>query len=145
MISKKTKYAIHALVYLSKYASYEHPVPTHVISEQTHISLKFLESILRDLRQAGITSSKQGKEGGHFLQKEAHEIHVAEILRVLDGPIALIPCVSYRYYQRCDECIDEKTCGIRRAFADIRAQTVELMKSYTLDVIAQESRFANEA
>ncbi|TNE73786.1 Rrf2 family transcriptional regulator [bacterium] len=133
MISKKSKYAIHALVHLFKNATSENPIPTHTIAEETHVPVKFLETILRELKQAGVTASKKGKDGGYFLQKPAQEIHIAEILRVLDGPIALIPCVSYRYYQKCDECVNEATCGVKRAFLDIRAQTVELMKNYTLD------------
>lgn len=132
MISKKTKYALHALVYLAEHATPEHPVAIHVIAEKTAISFRFLDSILRELKHAGITASKMGKEGGYYLLKPATEIHLAEIFRLLDGPIALLPCASHRYYEPCRECPDEAVCKIRASFLEIRAKTVQLLKDVTI-------------
>lgn len=132
MISKKTKYALHALVYLAENASTDNPVAIHVIAEKTHISFKFLDTILRELKHAGITASKMGKEGGYYLLKPATEIHLAEIFRLLDGPIALLPCASHRYYEPCKECDDEQTCKIRASFLEIRAKTVQVLKDVTI-------------
>ncbi|NCP84014.1 MAG: Rrf2 family transcriptional regulator [Bacteroidetes bacterium] len=132
MISKKTKYALHALTYLAEHATAEMPVAIHVIASETHVSFKFLDTILRDLKHAGITASKMGKEGGYYLLKQPAEIHLAEIVRLLDGPIALLPCVSHRYYEPCKECPDEEACKIRNSFLDLRAKTVQLMKDVTI-------------
>jgi Rrf2 family protein len=132
MISKKTKYALHALIYLAEHATVDQPVAIHVIASKTHVSFKFLDSILRELKHAGITASKMGKDGGYYLLKHPEEIHLAEILRLLDGPIALLPCASHRYYESCKECENEEECKIRSSFLDIRAKTVQLLKDVTI-------------
>lgn len=132
MISKKTKYALHALIYLAENASADKPIAIHVIATETHISFKFLDSILRELKHAGITASKMGKDGGYYLLKQAEEIHLAELFRLLDGPIALLPCASHRYYEPCKECPDESACKIRNSFLEIRAKTVQLLKDVTI-------------
>jgi len=131
MISKKTKYAIHALVRLAR--DYEKgPVLIGDISKQENIPKKFLEAILLDLKNAGILASKKGKGGGYYLSKKPDEVNIAEIYRLFDGPIALLPCVTYKYYRRCDECKDETTCGIRKVVQELRDNTVNLLKSTTL-------------
>jgi len=132
MISKKTKYALHALTYLAENASVDNPVAIHVIATETHVSFKFLDTILRELKHAGVTASKMGKDGGYYLLKQPEEIHLAEIVRLLDGPIALLPCVSHRYYEPCKECPDEDACKIRNSFLELRAKTVQLMKDVTI-------------
>ncbi|WP_153797364.1 RrF2 family transcriptional regulator [Foetidibacter luteolus] len=141
MISKKTKYAINALVFLAKeYTDNKRePVQISRIAESENIPRKFLEAILLDLRNAGMLSSKKGKMGGYYLHKTPDEINIAEVMRLFDGAIALLPCVTYRYYERCDECKDEATCGIRDVFADVRNQTVALLKNATLTEIMNRS------
>ena len=134
MISKKTKYAINALVYLAKKKD-EGPVLISEISDSEHIPQKFLEAILLELKKSGILASKKGKGGGYYLHKSPSDINLAEIMRLIEGPIALLPCVTHKFYQRCDECKDEETCGIRSVFLDVRNKTVELLKGATLQSI----------
>tara|TARA_R110002049_G_scaffold7173_4_gene42571 strand:- start:3499 stop:3939 length:441 start_codon:yes stop_codon:yes gene_type:complete len=140
MLSKKTKYAINALVYLAKNNNGK-PIPIGQISTDQNIPHKFLESILLDLKNARILNSKKGKFGGYALNKEPKEVDMAEIMRLFDGAVALLPCVTYRFYERCDECIDEDACGIREVFLEIRNETVERLKAATLeDIINRETR-----
>ena len=140
MLSKKTKYAINALVYLAKNNS-DNPIPVGQISNDQNIPPKFLEAILLDLKNARILNSKKGKSGGYSLNKLPVEIDMAEIMRLFDGAVALLPCVTYRFYERCEECIDEDTCGIREVFLEIRNETVERLKNATLeDIIQREER-----
>ena len=142
MLSKKTKYAINALVYLAK-ENGKGPILISQIAESKNIPQKFLESILLDLKNAGILHSKKGKGGGYYLHKKPSEVNIAEVMRLFDGPIALLPCVTYKYYERCEECTDEETCGIRDAFLEVRNKTVELLKKSTLSsIIRKEKRLA---
>lgn len=140
MLSKKTKYAINALVYLAKNNDGS-PIPIGQISADQNIPHKFLESILLALKNATILNSKKGKSGGYLLNKSPEEIDMAEITRLFDGAVALLPCVTYRFYERCEECVDEETCGIREVFLEIRNETVNRLKGATLsDIIARENR-----
>jgi len=142
MISKKTKYAINALVYLAKRKD-EGPVLISEISDSEHIPQKFLEAILLELKKSGILASKKGKGGGYYLLKSPVEVNLADIMRLIDGPIALLPCVTHKFYQRCDECKDEETCGIRDIFLEVRNKTVELLKDATLQsIIDRESKLS---
>lgn len=127
MITKKSKYAIKALIYLAKQEERK-PVLIEEISNEEKIPKKFLEAILLELRKTGILGSKKGKGGGYYLLKGAEEINMAEVLRLFDGPIALVPCVAHKYYEPCEECIDEITCPIREVFRIIREQTVATLK-----------------
>lgn len=140
MLSKKTKYAINALVYIARNID-EQPISVRRISEEQNISLKFLESILTELKNARILNSKKGKYGGYSLNGTPEEIHMAKIVRLFDGAIALLPCVTYQYYERCEECTDEETCGIRQVAMEIRNETVKRLKAATLaDIIKREKK-----
>lgn len=138
MLSKKAKYGINALVYLAK--KYDQgPLLIGDIAKHENIPKKFLEAILLDLKNAGILGSKKGRGGGYYLIKSPDEVNMADVVRLFDGAIAFLPCVTHRYYERCDECKEEKTCGIRSLFKEVRDQTVELLKNNTLsDIIARE-------
>src|SRR6476620_2908817 len=127
MLSKKCKYAIHALVHMAK--DPEEKFLIKDISETCNISKKFLEAILLDLKRAGILGSKQGKGGGYFLRKQPSEVNLAEIVRLFDGAIAYVPCATDKFYERCEECIDEASCSVRDAFLQVRNATVEMLKS----------------
>ncbi|MDO5655469.1 MAG: Rrf2 family transcriptional regulator [Flavobacteriaceae bacterium] len=138
MISKKAKYAINALVYLAKIPKNQ-PISVMTIAESQNIPLKFLENILAELKKAKIVDSKRGKYGGYFLNHRAEEIHMATIMRMFDGAIAILPCVTYRYYKKCEECEDEATCGIRQVAMEIRNETVKRLKNATLaDIVKRE-------
>jgi Rrf2 family protein len=148
MLSKKTKYAINALVYLAKENKTRGNQPVQIvkISESEHIPRKFLEAILLDLKNAGILNSKKGKAGGYFLQKSPDDINIAEVMRLFDGAIALLPCVAHLYYARCEECQDEATCGIRDIFAEVRAESVRMLKKATLtDIVNRGEQLAEKA
>ncbi len=138
MVSRKTKYAINALVYLAREGKGQ-PIQISCIAEKEHIPRKFLEAILLQLRNAGMLTSRKGKTGGYSLQKTPEEINIADVMRLFDGPIALLPCVAYKYYKRCDECVDEGTCGIRAVFSEVRAETVRMLKNATLAEIIKRS------
>jgi Rrf2 family protein len=144
MISRKTKYAINALVHLTKRKN-EGPILISEIAEAEHIPQKFLESILLDLRKAGFLASKKGKGGGYYLLKDPKEINLADVMRLFDGPIALLPCVSYTYYERCEECKDEETCGQRDVFMEVRNKTVQMLKKATLtEIIKREKKLLDK-
>ena len=140
MISKKTKYALNALVYLARQYS-KGPVLIGEIAKEQHIPQKFLEAILLDLKNAGILNSKKGRGGGYYLIKSPEEVNIADVLRLFDGAIALLPCVTHKYYERCEECRDEATCGIRDVFQEVRNETVNILKRSTLSqIMAREEQ-----
>jgi Rrf2 family protein len=139
MLSKKCKYAIHALVYLTERYQ-QGPVQIQEIAEKQHIPKKFLEAILLELRNAKILHSKKGKGGGYYLYKKPEEVNLIEIIRLMDGAIAMLPCVSLNYYEPCEECLEEKTCGIRAAFAQVRDQTLAVLSAHSLDKLAKKKR-----
>ncbi len=131
MLSKKTKYAIVALVHIAK-RNTKDPIIARDIADAEKIPYKFLESILLDLKKAAILTSRKGKGGGYLLHRPPQDISLAEIMRLFDGPLALLPCVTHTYYERCEECKDEQTCGIRSVFLELRNYTVELLKGATI-------------
>lgn len=139
MISKKTKYALNALVYLANHCDNPEPIQISRIAESENIPRKFLEAILLDLKNAGMLSSRKGKTGGYYLHKSPDEINIADVMRLFDGPIALLPCVTHTYYERCEECKDEATCGIRSVFLDVRNETVNILKKATLTDVMKRS------
>jgi len=139
MLSKKAKYAMLALVNLAKHQD-QGPVLISKIAEEENIPQKFLEAILLDLKKDGTLASKKGKGGGYYLIKSPDEVNMADVMRLFDGAIALLPCVTYKYYERCDECKDEETCGIRDTFMEVRNSTVEILKATTLAEIIRKEK-----
>lgn len=131
MLSKKTKYGIKALTFIAKQ---EKGVKTQIatISESENISHKFLESILLTLRKAGILGSKKGKGGGYYLLKEATEIKMTDVIRTLEGPIAMVPCVSLNFYEKCDDCPDENACSVHKLMIQVRDNTLKVLRNTTL-------------
>ena len=122
MMSKKCKYALKALVRLGhEYGKGN--LLTDDIARSAHIPKKFLELILLDLKRGGYVQSKQGAGGGYHLLQEPKKINLAEIYRFFDGAIALQPCVSQRFHEKCDDCPDEDTCNLKPAFSEIREKT----------------------
>jgi Rrf2 family protein len=139
MLSKKCKYAIHALVHMGH--NPEHKFLIKEVSEACRIPKKFLETILLDLKRAGVLGSKQGKGGGYFLRRNIMDINLAEVVRLFDGAIAAVPCATYKYYERCNECDDEQTCSVRHAFMALRNETVEMLKKDTIaDLVKTEQK-----
>jgi Rrf2 family protein len=139
MLSKKCKYAIHALVHMAKDPREKFLIKD--ISEACNIPKKFLEAILLDLKRAGVLGSKQGKGGGYFLRRETTEVNLAEVVRLFDGAIAAVPCATHKFYESCAECVDEDICSVRDAFLQVRNATVEMLKNNTLeDLIRKENK-----
>jgi Rrf2 family protein len=140
MISQKAKYALRALAALAR-ATDRTPMLIAEIAEQQKIPKKFLEQILLDLKHRGLVMSKRGKDGGYLLLKPAHEITFGEILRMIDGPIAPLPCLSQTAYRKCDDCLSEAECEIRHVFARVADVTREVLFSATIaDTLNEKSR-----
>lgn len=138
MLSKKTKYAFHALTYLGKHKE-EGSVLIQDIAAEHGISHKFLENILLELKKAGFLGSKKGKGGGYYLIKEPKDIPLSRIIRLLDGPIALLPCVSLNYYEACEECKDQEKCGLNQVMIQVRDETLNILENKTLaDILDKE-------
>jgi len=132
MLSMKTKYGLKALSYLAKQELYV-PVLISDISESESISKKFLESILLTLKKNGILASKKGKGGGYYLLKKPNEIKISTIIRILEGPIAMLPCVSLNYYEKCDDCTNEGLCSLNRLMVQVRDSTLKILENKTLE------------
>ena len=138
MLSKKTKYAIRALISLGERYEKE-PVNISFIAENEKIPKKFLEQILLELRNNGLLYSKKGAGGGYSLLKDPKEIKLVQAMRITGGPIAQLPCVSLNFYQRCEECKDEDSCGIRDTFRMVRDATLKILSETTIaDLISKE-------
>ena len=130
MLSRKTQYALKALGYLAEKAG-TGPVLISEISLRKEIPLKFLESILLQLKQKGLLGSKKGKGGGYYLAVPPKKISVATAIRMVDGPIALLPCVSLNFYQKCKDC-DEAVCGLNKTMIATRDATLKVLEKKTL-------------
>lgn len=131
MLAQKSKYGLRALIVLAKEYG-QGPVLISDIAHRERIPRKFLEIILLELRNHGILGSKKGRGGGYFLARPPELVHVGEVLRVLGGPLAPIPCVSKTAYQRCEGCRDERTCGIRIVMKEVRDLTSRIFDSTSL-------------
>jgi len=136
MISRKTKYAINALVYLAKKVD-EGPILISEIATAEKIPQKFLEAILLDLKKAGILASKKGKGGGYYLLKHPSEILMTDVMRVLEGPIAMVPCVSLNFYEKCDDCPDENACAVHNLMIQVRDSTLAIFKNTSLEKLTK--------
>ncbi len=130
MLSKKSKYALKALSYLAEHYQ-DGPCLIAEISKDKKIPLKFLENILLDLKRAEILESKKGKGGGYFLKVAPSSISVAKALRAVEGPIALLPCVSLNFYEKCKDC-NERTCGLKKVLAQARDATLQVLENKVL-------------
>lgn len=111
------------------------PVLIAEISKRKRIPLKFLENILLELKKAGILDSKKGKGGGYFFKMAPKDIPMARVIRLIDGPIAMLPCVSLYFYERCKNC-NEKRCGLHDTMIMVRDATLKILESRTVADIA---------
>ncbi|MFA6262008.1 MAG: Rrf2 family transcriptional regulator [Bacteroidia bacterium] len=135
----KCKYAIKALVRLGMHFE-KGNLFTADIATAENIPKKFLEQILLELKHAGFVGSKSGYGGGYYLKKQPKDINVADIYRLFDGMIALVPCAAVQYYEKCEDCTTEATCVIRREFIKIKEQTRQVMKKTTLQSFLTQSK-----
>ncbi|WP_027389503.1 RrF2 family transcriptional regulator [Chrysiogenes arsenatis] len=138
MFSKKTKYGLLAMIALSRrYGS--GPVLISELAEEENIPKKFLELILLSLKNASVLASRKGKGGGYYLAKTPEEITVGDIITILEGPLAPMPCVSVTAYEKCPECGDEGSCGIRLVMKDVRDAMADILDSTTLREVIDRS------
>lgn len=130
MLSKKSQYAFKALSYLVDKKD-QGPVLISEISEIKKIPLKFLENILLQLKNAEILESKKGKGGGYFLKAEPQDVNLAKIIRLVNGPIAMLPCVSLNFYEKCENC-NEDHCSLHDVLMEVRDATLQILEKKTL-------------
>jgi Rrf2 family protein len=139
MLSQKAKYALRALLVLAEEGD-DKPVLIADIAERHNLPKKFLEQILLDLKHHGLVQSRRGRSGGYSLLKPASEISFGQVVRIIDGPLAPLPCLSVMAYRRCEECEDEENCAIRRVFALTHQVTTTVLDRTTLAEALRESR-----
>lgn len=139
MISKKAKYAIKALKALTE-AYGAGPVLITDIAKRENIPHKFLEGILLELRNHGMLQSQKGKGGGYLLRVDPERINLAQVIRIIDGPIAPTPCVSLNFYVRCDDCADEETCAIRPIMLRVRDANLAVYEKTTIQMLADRQK-----
>jgi Rrf2 family protein len=138
MLTKKSKYAMKALIYLGKCHD-RGPVLISELADSEAIPKKFLENILLELKHHGIVHSRKGKGGGYQLAKSPEQVSIGRVVRILDGPLALTPCVSQTAYAKCEECKDETTCSIRMVMQEVRDATANILDQTMLaDMIRRE-------
>jgi Rrf2 family protein len=138
MLTQRSRYALRAMLLLAK-ARPGVPLPMSRLAIEARVPRKFLEIILTDLRSAGLVASHRGKAGGFHLAKPPHLISFGDIIRVIEGPLALVPCVSRTAYRRCPDCVDETTCAIRRTMLVVRDDTTRILDGTSLaDGIAED-------
>ena len=144
MLSQKARYALHALIALAKHDGQE-PMQIADVAAEARVPRKFLEQILVDLKRRGIVRSQRGRAGGYFIGKPPKDISFADVIRTIDGPLALAPCVSVTAYHKCDDCVDEATCSIRKVLLAARDATAEVLESRNLAQAVANARKAGWA
>ena len=144
MLSQRSRYALRALTDLAERHG-SPPVTAGDIAERQRVPRKFLDLILLDLKAAGLIESQRGRAGGYRLARAPKDISFGEVIRLLDGPLALVPCVSRTAYRRCDDCLDETTCAIRRVLSDVRDEAARILDAFTLADAMQQQPFVLQA
>ena len=138
MLSQKAKYALQALSFLAAHYADESPVLIGTIAQERNIPFKFLEGILCQLKNHDILVSSRGRGGGYRLSSAPKKIKLASIIRIIDGPIALLSCVSLNFYEPCANC-DQKTCGINPVMAEARDAILKVLEKRTLQDIMDKN------
>lgn len=144
MLSKKCQYALHALIYL---ANQEEGTTVTIgeVATVKNIPKKFLETILLDLKNAGILASRKGKSGGYYFLKKPKQISIIEVVRLIDGAVAMLPCVSLNFYDSCGMCEDEHTCRINHLFGQVRDATLKILTTNSIADLAGSSKAAGKS
>jgi len=141
MITMKTRYALKALTQLAL-AGRGTVVLIADLAEREGIPQKFLEAILRELKQDGLLMSRKGRGGGYALNQDPKSISLAKVIRALEGPLAPVPCLSQTAYRRCDECKDEHSCGVRLVLRDLHQATMKVLEGTSLEDLVRRTREA---
>ncbi len=132
MLTQRSRYALRAMLFLAEAPPGGGPIPMTRIAIEATVPRKFLELILADLREAGLIASTRGKMGGYRLARPTHLISLGDIIRVIEGPLALVPCVSRTAYRRCADCRSEADCAIRHAMMRVRDDTARILDGTSL-------------
>lgn len=135
MLSMKAKYAIRALMVLAKNG--KRMLQIKAIAKEADAPVKFLEAILAELKGYGLVESKRGIFGGYFLAKPPGEITMGNLIRIIDGPLAPIRCASVSAYEKCEDCVDEQTCVIRKTMVEVRNAIAGVLDNKTLQDMCQ--------
>ncbi|TPG21873.1 Rrf2 family transcriptional regulator [Sphingomonas koreensis] len=139
MLTQRSRYALRAMLFLAEAPAGSSPIPMTRIAAEANVPRKFLELILADLREAGLLHSHRGKLGGYCLSRPIHLVSLGDIIRVIEGPLALVPCVSRTAYRRCADCKSEADCAIRHAMLRVRDETARILDGTSLsDAIAED-------
>ncbi len=144
MISNKARYAFRALLVIAS-ATEGEAVTSAEIARTHAIPHKFLEQILLDLKKAGILDSRRGKSGGYAMLRPADTVSFGEVLRLFEGPLAPLPCLSRQSYRRCEDCVSEATCEIRREFGRAYDASRRVLDSRTLADALRDSPYGMPA
>ena len=145
MITQKMKYALKALIVLVEEREGDGRALTiEEIAKRSGTPKRFLEQILLEIRNAGVLSSIRGRSGGYLLSNDPATVTLSELLRLIDGPMAPLPCLSRRHYARCEDCTDEESCRIRRVFAEVFWSYLVLIESLTLADLARSPGVAGQ-
>ena len=140
MLSQKARYALRAMLHMAEHEK-AGSLQIADIAEGASVPRKFLEQILLELKRRGLVHSIRGRNGGYNLGRPTREISFSEIIRVIDGPLALSPCASRTAYRKCDDCTDETTCAIRRSLIDVRNATAHILEQHSLaDALADRRK-----
>jgi Rrf2 family protein len=144
MLSQKAKYALQALAYLAAHYKDEAPVLISTIAQEKNIPLKFLEAILVELRNHDVLMSTRGRYGGYRLSEPPKKITLARVIRIVDGPIALLNCVSLNFYKPCDNC-NEETCCINPVMQEARDAILKVLEKRTLyDIMDKTEKLSTQ-
>ena len=138
MLSKKAKYAVKALLALAEHGNAE-PMRIADLARQERIPRKFLEAILLSLRNHGLLQSRKGRGGGYLLARDPRQIHLGQVVRMFDGPLAPVPCASQTAYVRCEDCRDEATCGVHLAMKEVRDATAKILDHLSLAALRRRT------
>src|ERR1700674_5314332 len=130
-MTNKSKYGLKALLVLAQEAGRGRALVAD-LAQREAIPRKFLETILLELKHQGFVQSKKGRGGGYLLRRKPSDVTFGEVIRVLEGPLAAVPCVSQTAYMKCAECVDEQTCGVRLAMKVVRDATARILDHTTL-------------
>ncbi len=131
LLSQKTRYALKALLELAALPAGA-TLSSAAISGRRTISVKFLEAILVELKRGGMVRGQRGRNGGYQLAQSAEIISFGAVVRLMEGPLALLPCVSVTQYRRCPDCTDDRTCELKRIFREVRNSSASILDGWTL-------------
>jgi Rrf2 family protein len=131
VLSQKTRYALKALLELAR-AAPEVTLSSATISARRNIPVKFMEAILVELKRDGLVRVTRGRAGGYQLAKSPNVVSFGQVVRLMEGPLALLPCVSVTQYRRCADCSDDRICELKKLFREVRDSTAAILDGWTL-------------